>query len=153
MRKHWFPHTYVSNTRNLAHKSGRTQEDITGVLPCSCVTAKILTFRHIYKTHVPVSPHVLCGGWKECEVISHGNFSRRLGEEHGILWKRKSFFVCLSVAIIPFPFAYAWNSAGRCAEEEVQIIRILLVQRTRFGPFVPEGRFILTWDSVHLSCP
>lgn len=90
------PHTYVSNTRNLAHKSGRTQEDTTGVLPCSCVTAKILTFRHIYKTHVSVSPHVLCVGWKECEVISHGNFSRRLGEEHGILWKEKIIFGFIS---------------------------------------------------------
>lgn len=44
--------TCALNTRVLAHKSGRTQKDTTGVLPNSTVTAKILTFRQIYKTHV-----------------------------------------------------------------------------------------------------
>lgn len=51
--------THASNTRVLAHKSGRAQKDTTGVLPSSTVTAKILTFRHIYKTRVSVSPYVL----------------------------------------------------------------------------------------------
>jgi len=51
--------TCASNTRVLAGKSGRAQKDTTGVLSSSTVTAKILTFRHIYKTHVSGSPYVL----------------------------------------------------------------------------------------------
>lgn len=73
------------NTRVLAHKSERTQKDTTGVLPSSTVTAKILTFRHIYKTHVSDSPYVLWVGWKDCVIILHDNFFRRLDEVHGIL--------------------------------------------------------------------